>query len=153
MGQENLWVWAPTSTMHSPLPHNSTAMTARDGGTRWCCETGTRWCYEIGARWCREIGPDGGRSVREIVRDWHQWHKMLRDRCQMLRDWYEMLRGLVRDMVRVYSTRCCKIGTRWCDRGQYEMLRDEIGARMPDAVRLVREAAAIGARWCAIVRN
>ena len=129
---------------------DSATRSARDGAARSVQDGATRSVRDGAARSVQMVG---GLYVRSCDGDWHQWHKMLRDRCQMLRDWYEMLRGLVRDMVRVYSTRCCKIGTRWCDRGQYEMLRDEIGARMPDAVRLVREAAAIGARWCALVRN
>ena len=125
---------------------DSATRSARDGAARSVQDGATRSVRDGAARSVQMV-----EGLYEIVRDWHRGTRCceigakcceIGTRC--CGDWYEMVRD---------STRCCKIGTRWCDRGQYEMLRDEIGARMPDAVRLVREAAAIGARWCAIVRN
>ena len=82
---------------------DSATRSERDGAARSVQGGATRSVRDGAARSVQMVG---GLYVRSCDGDWHQWHKMLRDRCQMLRDWYEMLRGLVRDMVRVYSTRC-----------------------------------------------
>ena len=90
-----------------------------------CCEIGTRCCGDWCETWCESIARDAARSVRDGVRS-----------LRSVRD------GATRSVQVARSRR----GLHEMVRGQHEMLRDEIGARMPDAVRLVRDAAAIGAR-------